>query len=89
MLKKDENARDGCRAPGPGEIMKNPTLANTFRRLAENGKNGFYEGEVAEQIVKACKDRGSYLELKDLRDHMELGTEKVRFYYQLSSSSRE
>ena len=77
MLKKDQKEPDGCRAPGPGEIMKNPTLAHTFRRLAENGKKGFYTGEVAEEIVKVCRDRGGHLELEDLRNHMELGSEKV------------
>ncbi|KAE9377426.1 acylase ACY 1, partial [Stipitochalara longipes BDJ] len=77
MLKKDGKVGDGYRAPGPGEIMKNPTLANTFRRLAESGKKGFYTGEIAEAIVRVCKDRGGHLELEDLRKHMELGSEKV------------
>ncbi len=26
-----------------GELMKNPTLANTFKLLAAHGKKGFYE----------------------------------------------
>lgn len=86
MLKKDDNALDGCRAPGPGEIMKNPTLANTFRRLAQYGKKGFYAGEVAEEIVRVCKDRGGHLELDDLQNHMDLGTELVSL--SLSSVSR-
>ena len=78
MLKRDGRAPDGYRAPGPGEIMKNPTLAHTFRRLAESGKEGFYTGDVAEAIVKVCKDRGGHLELEDLKRHMELGSEMVR-----------
>jgi gamma-glutamyltranspeptidase/glutathione hydrolase len=85
MLKKDKDALDGCRAPGPGEIMKNPTLAHTFRRLAEKGKKGFYTGEVAEEIVRVCKERDGRLELGDLQNHMELGTELVNA--PLSSSS--
>jgi len=77
MLKVDKNAADGYRAPGAGEIMRNPTLAHTFRLLAENGKKGFYTGEVAEAIVKVCKDRGGHLEHSDLQNHMEIGTESV------------
>lgn len=61
MLKKDPSAKDGCRAPRAGEIMKNPTIANTFKLLAKQGKKGFYEGEVAEQLVKVVSDLGGYL----------------------------
>ena len=32
--------------PCAGDIMKMPKLANTFRLLAENGRDGFYKGEV-------------------------------------------
>lgn len=40
------------RAPGPGELFKNPTLAATFRSVAKHGKAGFYEGRIAEAIVE-------------------------------------
>jgi gamma-glutamyltranspeptidase / glutathione hydrolase len=77
MLKKDANAPDGCRAPKAGEIMKNPTLANTFRLLATHGKKGFYDGSVAEAIVKVITDRGGHLTLEDLKHHLETGSEPV------------
>jgi len=57
--------------------MKNPTLANTFRLLAKHGKKGFYEGEVAEQLVKVVSDLGGYLGLDDLKHHAENGSEPV------------
>ncbi|KAK7527354.1 nucleophile aminohydrolase [Phyllosticta citriasiana] len=75
MLKKDPSAPDGCRAPKPGEIFKNPTLANTFRLLAKNGKKGFYEGPVAEALVKVVQDLGGHLTLEDLKSHAKLGSE--------------
>jgi gamma-glutamyltranspeptidase/glutathione hydrolase len=77
MLKKDANAKDGCRAPKPGEIMKNPTLANTFKLLADDGKKGFYEGPVAEALVKVTSDLGAHLTLEDLKNHGEVGSEEV------------
>ncbi|KAE9966697.1 hypothetical protein BLS_006858 [Venturia inaequalis] len=77
MLKKDSKAKDGCRAPGPGELMKNPTLASTFRKVAEHGKKGFYEGFVAEALVKVISDLGGHLTLEDLKNHAELGSEEV------------
>ncbi|CAI6325587.1 unnamed protein product [Periconia digitata] len=77
MLKKDPSAPDGCRAPKAGEIMKNPTLANTFKLLASHGKSGFYEGEVATQLVKVVSDLGGHLTLEDLKHHADTGSEPV------------
>lgn len=75
MLKKDPTARSGCRAPKPGEIMKNPTLANTFRLLAQHGKKGFYEGSVGEALVQVVNDLGGHLTLADLQNHLSKGSE--------------
>ncbi|GAB7349929.1 hypothetical protein MBLNU459_g0628t3 [Dothideomycetes sp. NU459] len=77
MLKKDPKAKDGCRSPAPGEIMRNPTLAQTFREVAKHGKAGFYTGRVAEELVKVVQDLGGFLSLDDLKNHMELGSEEV------------
>lgn len=79
MLKKDPAAPegDGVRAPRAGEIMRNPTLAQTFRTLATEGKEGFYTGRIAEALVKVVQDLGGHLELDDLRHHLEMGSEPV------------
>ena len=57
--------------------MKNPTMANTFRLLAKHGKKGFYEGFVAEALVKVTSDLGGHLTLDDLKNHAEKGSEEV------------
>ena len=57
------------RAPRAGEIMRNPNLARTFRELAEHGKVGFYEGRVAEEIVRVLGDLGGTMTLGDLKAH--------------------
>lgn len=77
MLKNDPSAKDGVRAPLPGDIMKNPTLAKTFRTLAAEGKKGFYQGRIAEEIVKVTRDLGGYMTLEDLAYHAEVGTQEV------------
>ncbi|KAL8782590.1 MAG: hypothetical protein Q9213_005268 [Squamulea squamosa] len=77
ILKSDPRAPDGKRAPWPGEIMKNHTLANTFRLLAKHGKKGFYSGPVAEALVKVLQDLGSHFEVDDLRYHLQQGSEEV------------
>lgn len=78
MLKTDSEAPDGKRAPRPGELFYNPTLANTFRLLAKHGKAGFYEGSVAEALVKVVQDLGGHLTLKDMKYHSETGTEETK-----------
>ena len=77
MLKSDKNAREGKRAPKAGELFANPTLAKTFRLLAKYGKAGFYQGEVAEALIKVVHDLGGHLQLEDLENHMKVGTEDV------------
>ncbi|KAI1737575.1 gamma-glutamyltranspeptidase [Xylaria scruposa] len=77
MLKKDPSALGGARAPRAGDIMKNPTLAQTFRAIAAEGKAGFYQGRIAEELVKVVQDLGGHLELDDLAHHLEVGSEPV------------
>ncbi|GAA5820325.1 hypothetical protein JCM11251_005575 [Rhodosporidiobolus azoricus] len=56
-------------APRPGEIFKNPCLAQTFREVAEKGKKGFYEGRVAEAIIELIQSKGGVMTLEDLKKH--------------------
>ncbi|KAL2833275.1 nucleophile aminohydrolase [Aspergillus cavernicola] len=77
ILKVDHKAKDGVRSPSPGDIMKYPTLAETFRTLAAKGKRGFYEGRIAEEIVRVVKDLGGYLSLDDLKYHAQTGSQEV------------
>lgn len=77
LLKPDPKGPNGYSAPRPGEIFTNANLGQTFRALAKDGKKGFYEGPIAEAIVKVTKDRGGFLELEDLKKHMDLGSEPV------------
>ena len=64
----DEMLIDG-RGPNAGEIMRNPTLAKTFREVAENGKDGFYKGRIAEKIVAILGKYGGTMTLEDLAAH--------------------
>ncbi|KAL4990429.1 nucleophile aminohydrolase [Aspergillus falconensis] len=77
MLKADPKAQDGYRSPLPGEILKNPTMAQTFRSLAADGKKGFYEGRVAQEIVNVIQSLGGYMTLDDLKAHAETGTQET------------
>ncbi|TFG09547.1 gamma-glutamyltransferase [Candidatus Heimdallarchaeota archaeon] len=56
-------------APKEGEIMKNPTLAKTFRTLVEEGKSGFYEGRIANAIIDLIQSKEGLMTLEDLKNH--------------------
>ena len=68
-LRRDEGASrhylPGGRTPETGEIMRYPALARTLRIIARDGRDGFYAGEVAEDIVACLAGRGSLLTLED------------------------
>jgi len=69
------------KAPLPGQIMKFPNLAKTFRSLAEHGKDGFYKGRVAEAVVEVIKSKGGVMELEDLEKHTSSFVEPITYTY--------
>ncbi len=69
------------RAPRAGEIMKNVNLARTFREVAEHGKAGFYEGRIAEEIVRVLEPMGGVMSVDDLKNHYSTFPEPVSTNY--------
>jgi gamma-glutamyltranspeptidase/glutathione hydrolase len=57
------------RGPKAGEIFKNPGLARTFKKVAEGGKEVFYQGEIAEAISTVIKEAGGCVTTADLAAH--------------------
>lgn len=70
------------KAPLPGQIMTFPDLAKTFRSVAENGKDGFYKGRIAEAIVELIQSKGGLMELDDLTKHETTFVEPISYTYQ-------
>lgn len=60
---------DGMRAPRFGEVFRNPTLAATYRQLAEAGASAFYRGAIADKIVAFSAKHGGYFSLRDFAEH--------------------
>jgi gamma-glutamyltranspeptidase/glutathione hydrolase len=61
---KDIYLIDG-KAPKAGQIFRAPGQAEVLRRIAEDGREGFYEGEVAEDMVAALQALGGKHSLED------------------------
>jgi gamma-glutamyltranspeptidase/glutathione hydrolase len=74
VLVKDPEFREvfftnGFEVPSLGTIMKQENLARTLELIALKGERGFYEGRVADSIVKTVRSKGGILSHKDLREY--------------------
>ncbi|HLH30900.1 MAG TPA: gamma-glutamyltransferase, partial [Terriglobia bacterium] len=56
------------RAPRQGEVFKMPELAQTFRLIAEGGRDAFYKGEIAKKIVQFSDKHDGMLALSDFAE---------------------
>ena len=54
-----------------GDLLRNPEYADTLRRIAEEGPQAFYSGEIAEAIVTAAQaePNGGSLTLEDVANY--------------------
>lgn len=52
-----------------GDTLVQTDLANTLKRIRDNGLAGFYEGETAGLIVDEMKRGGGYITLDDLKNY--------------------
>ncbi|RDU97784.1 gamma-glutamyltransferase [Trinickia dinghuensis] len=52
-----------------GETFKQPEMAATLTRIADQGAKGFYEGKTAGLIAAAMKSRGGLITKEDLREY--------------------
>ncbi len=53
------------KAPHVGQIFRAPGQAEVLRRVARDGRNGFYEGEVAEDMLSSLRALGGSHTLED------------------------
>ncbi|WP_372986772.1 gamma-glutamyltransferase [Marinobacter sp.] len=53
----------------PGERFRQPELAATLQRIADNGVKGFYEGETARLIAEEMQRNGGLITEQDLREY--------------------
>ena len=56
----------GGKAPTAGQIFRAPGQAEVLRRIAHQGRSGFYEGEVAEDMITSLRSLGGSHTLDDL-----------------------
>lgn len=64
-----------------GDTLIQKDLANTLKRIRDNGQKGFYEGETAKLIVEEMKRGGGIISYDDLKNYQAKEREPIVFNY--------
>ncbi len=64
-----------------GDFIKYPALANTFRSIAKNGRDGFYKGEVAQKLAAFIQENGGFVTEEDLEKYEAKWRQPIVFNY--------
>jgi gamma-glutamyltranspeptidase/glutathione hydrolase len=56
----------GGAVPDPGTILRHGNLGRTLRRLAVDGPDALYRGDIGRQLCEAVQEAGGWLTLQDL-----------------------
>lgn len=71
----------GGKAPEVGSLFSNPDLAKALRMVAENGRDAFYRGEIAQAILKTSASLGGAMEAEDLTEFSSEWVEPISIEY--------
>ncbi len=64
-----------------GELFRNPNLAVSLRAIAKGGRDAYYRGPIARQIVACSQSLGGYFSMQDFEDHRSEWVEPVSTNY--------
>ena len=64
-----------------GDRLENPDLARTLERIAKDGPEIFYRGEIAEEIAADMQQHGGLLSLEDLDQYRTTRTDPLHSTY--------
>ncbi|MEB2327651.1 MAG: gamma-glutamyltransferase [Pseudomonas sp.] len=70
--------RDG-ELPAEGQRLRQPELATTLERLAREGRDGFYRGDLAERLVQGVRAAGGIWTPRDLAEYRTVERAPLRF----------
>ncbi|WP_035385181.1 gamma-glutamyltransferase [Ferrimonas futtsuensis] len=65
----------------PGDLLVQQDLADSLKRIADNGSDGFYKGETARLIAKAVQQAGGVMSEADLANYRAVERQPVRGEY--------
>ncbi len=70
-----------ARAHEAGDTLKNPALAATLQRLATKGREEFYSGDTAQELVQFLQEKGGIINIDDLAAYQVKWRDPVTFTY--------
>jgi gamma-glutamyltranspeptidase/glutathione hydrolase len=68
--------------PAAGYVVKQPELAQTLRRIARYGRDGFYAGEVAHRLVSEVRAAGGIWSHRDLEQYRVIERSPLELHWQ-------
>jgi gamma-glutamyltranspeptidase/glutathione hydrolase len=71
----------GGSAPPLGSLLRNEALATTLETIANEGRDGFYRGSIAENLATFIEGEGGYLRAQDFASHQSTWVEPLRGEY--------
>ena len=78
---KENNLPAGRQGWKAGDTLIQKDLAETLKRIRDNGQKGFYEGRTAELIVEEMKKGGGIISLEDLKNYKVRTRNALEFNY--------
>jgi len=73
----------------PGEILRQPELAETLKRIAKNGAAEFYEGKTAHTVAREMAGMGGLITLEDLATYKPKIREALDANYEIAGHKWE
>ena len=64
-----------------GDTLKNLKLAETLKRIAQNGKDEFYKGETGKLLVNYLNEKGGIITLEDIEKYEAKWRDPIIFNY--------
>ena len=75
---------DSTKFAGPfvvGDTIKHPAYAKTLQKIMEEGRDGFYKGEVAQKLAAFVQENGGLITAEDLEKYEPVWRDPIVFDY--------
>lgn len=69
------------KAPAAGSVHRQPDLARSLSLIAEQGRDAFYDGAIAKEIVRYSDSQNGLLSLEDFASHRSEWVEPIHSQY--------